>query len=230
MRYALLAVLIASASADFYNNVAIPGRRPEFTQGTASQGIEIEVVYDLMCADSAALNPEFQKFLGMTWNVTNATVADSVKVTYSFMPLVYHHEVWIPHVLVPYFMDNCMFGGKCQWQDYMNFCFANQDVILGAKNSSHNTLVNVWTSQVSAALNITQADLLACYKSAYDQHNSEMRTRSMYKWNVHHRNTGTPLGWVNGILLENFPEKANDWMAMLVSVYNSQYRPKTSNF
>jgi len=38
------------------------------------------------------------------------------------------------------------------------------------------------------------------------------------------------MGWVNGILLENFPEKANDWMAMLVSVYNSQYRPKTSNF
>ena len=103
----------------------------------------------------------------------------------------------------------------------MNFCFSNQDVILGAKNSSQKSLINLWTSQVSAALNITQADLLACYNTAYDQHNSEMRTRSMYKWNVHHRNTGTPMGWVNGILLENFPEKANDWMEMLVSVYNS---------
>ena len=39
MRSAVLAVLIAGASAGFYNNVAIPGRRPEFANGTASQGI-----------------------------------------------------------------------------------------------------------------------------------------------------------------------------------------------
>lgn len=225
MRSAAIAVLFAGLSQAFYNNVGIPGRRPEFSQGNATQGIELDIVYDLMCSDSAALDPEFQKFLGMTWNVTNLTVANSLKVTYSFLPLPYHHEVWIPHLLVPYFMDNCMFGSKCQWQAYMNFCFTNQDVILGAKNTSQNSLITLWTSQVSSALNITQAELLACYKSAYDQHNSELRTRSMYKWNIHHHNTGTPMGYVNGVLLENFPEKAEDWMAMLFSVYNSQYRP-----
>jgi hypothetical protein len=47
----------------------------------------------------------------------------------------------------------------------------------------------------------------------------------MYKWNSHHHASGTPFGYVNGVLLENFPEKAADWMDLLVSVYQSQYRP-----
>lgn len=73
--YASLVVLglVSSASAavgDFYNNVPVPGRRPEFVQGTSSEGIDFDIVYDLMCSDSAALHPEFEKFLGMTWNVT----------------------------------------------------------------------------------------------------------------------------------------------------------------
>ena len=37
-----------------------------------------------MCSDSADMNPEFQKFLNMTWNVTNDLVKNSVKVSYSF--------------------------------------------------------------------------------------------------------------------------------------------------
>lgn len=228
MRSAVAALLmLGMASASFYNNVAIPGRRPEFVQGTVTNGIELDIIYDLMCSDSAALDPEFQKFLAMTWNVTNTSVSEAIKVSYSFLPLPYHHEVWIPHVLVPYFLDNCQFGTKCQMMDYLQFCFQNQDSILGAKAVSQNAIINLWTNQVGSGLNIPQADLLACYKSAYDQHNSETRTRQMYKWNVHHEVSGTPFGYVNGILLENFPEKAADWMTMLVSVYNSQYKPST---
>lgn len=107
-----------------------------------------------MCSDSAALHPEFAKFLNTNWNVTGKTVAESVKVTYSFLPLPYHHEVWIPHRLLPYFLDNCQFGPKCQFYDYLNYCFENQDTVLGAKNISANAIVLQWTNMVGNALNI----------------------------------------------------------------------------
>ncbi len=146
MRTALvISALTAIAFADFDNNVPIPGRRPAFSVGEAKQGIDFDIVYDLMCSDSAALNPEFQKFLNMQWNVTNTTVAAQVKVSYTFLPLPYHHEVWIPHRLVPYFLDNCQFGSKCQFLDYMNYCFQNQDAVLGAKDLSENAIILQWT-------------------------------------------------------------------------------------
>lgn len=217
--------------ADFYNNVPIPGKRPEFTTGQALKGIDIDIVYDLMCSDSAALDPEFQKFLGMNWNVTGKTVNDSVKVTYSFLPLPYHHEVWLAHKLVPFLLDQCTFGPHpCQFLDYMHYCFTNQDALLNGKDKSENELIQTWTAQVSAALNIPIAELQAVYNNAQDTHNSEMRTREMYKYNSHHHVSGTPFGFVNGILLENFPEKADDWMTVLFSVYNSQYNPKSADF
>jgi len=215
------------ASGQFYNNVPVPGRRPEYQNGTASQGIDFDIVYDLMCSDSAALHPEFEKFLATTWNETGKTVAESVKVTYSFLPLPYHHETWIPHRLIPFFLDNCQFPGThpCQFMDYMNYCFENQDTILGAKNISENAIILSWTNMVANALSLTQAELLTVFNNAYDTHNSEMRAREMYKYNAHHHVSGTPFGFVNGVLLENFPEKAADWMTVLTSVYGSQYKP-----
>ena len=55
-----------------------------------------------------------------------------------------------------------------------------------------------------------------------------MRTRYMFKWRTFSRQSGTPFAYVNGVLLEEFPAKAQDWMDMLQGVYSSQYRPPSS--
>jgi hypothetical protein len=39
------------------------------------------------------------------------TVKDQVKITYSFFPLPYHHEVWVVHKLLPFFEDQCRTPG-----------------------------------------------------------------------------------------------------------------------
>ena len=96
---------LISVYADFDNNPPIPGKRPQWVTGGNKVGIDLEIVYDLMCSDSADANPEFQKFLNMTW--LTSTVSDQIKITYTFMPLPYHHQVWIPHKLVPYMLDVC---------------------------------------------------------------------------------------------------------------------------
>ena len=41
-------------------------------------GIDLEIVYSLICVDSAELHPEFAKFLDMTWNVTNTKVSEAL--------------------------------------------------------------------------------------------------------------------------------------------------------
>jgi len=127
------ACFLGLASADWYNNVPVPGKRPAFVIGTAKQGIDLEIIYDLMCSDSAYLDPAFQQFLNMTWNVTNDLVKNSIKVSYTFLPLPYHHETWIPHLLVPSLLDQCDFTpASCVFPQYMQYCFTNQDNILTA--------------------------------------------------------------------------------------------------
>ncbi len=55
----MLLGIVSQVSADWYNNIPVPGKRPVFTTGTAKQGIDLEIVYDLMCSDSAYLDPAF---------------------------------------------------------------------------------------------------------------------------------------------------------------------------
>jgi hypothetical protein len=125
----ILLLFLAGATlfvnADWDNNVPVPGKRPQYVTGVNNKGIDFQIVYDLMCSDSAELDPAFQAFLNSTWNVTNTKVINEVQVSYTFLPLPYHHDVWIPHLLVPYMLDQCDFGGKCQFMDYLQYCFAN---------------------------------------------------------------------------------------------------------
>ena len=73
-----IAGLATFVSADWYNNIPVPGKRPQFKVGQLKNGIDFEIVYDLMCSDSAELNPAFQAFLNSTWNVTNTKVIDEI--------------------------------------------------------------------------------------------------------------------------------------------------------
>ena len=49
------------------NSVPIYGTYPGWITGTNTAGIEIEVVYDLLCEDSANLNPVLEKLFTTTW-------------------------------------------------------------------------------------------------------------------------------------------------------------------
>ena len=121
---ALLLLAAGFAAADFGNDPPVPARKPVFYTGHWKTGIEIEVIYDLMCSDSAALNPAFQEFLKQPF--LDSTVADQIQLSYTFLPLPYHHEVWVPHLLVPYLLDQCHTDGQtCHFYDYIDFCFKN---------------------------------------------------------------------------------------------------------
>lgn len=219
-----LAMLLLAASfavADFGNDPPVPARKPVWYVGHWTTGIELEVVYDLMCADSAAADPAYQEFLDMPFPDPKfpGKVRDNIQLSYTFLPLQYHHEVWIPHLIVPYLLDVCYATpDKCIFYEYTAFCFTQQDWILNAKNTSQNDLIDQWTKAVADKFALKQDDLKALYTDK-DTHNSEMRTRYMYKYNAHHHISGTPFAIVNGITLQDFPQTAEDWMDMLKTVW-----------
>ena len=148
LKSTILAAITAVCNAAFINNPPVSGRRPEYTVGTAKQGIDIAVVYDLLCPDSKAANPEFQKFLNMTWNVTNTTVKSELKVSYSFLPMTYRALVWPVHKMVPFILDNCDYGpNQCILYDYIEYCFESQaDVVKQFYNTNMNAFIMQWAT------------------------------------------------------------------------------------
>ena len=127
--------------------------------------------------------------------------------------------------MIPYFFDQCQFTAKCQILDYVQYCFDNVEGIHNMEDVSENKIVQGWIKNVSTALTLDQTELTNIYDPKKDTHQSESRTRQMYKWNTANHISGVPFGFVNGILIETFPQTVNDWMDILFSVYNSQYRP-----
>jgi hypothetical protein len=135
----LLAGLFATSVSAWDNDCPVSGRRPTYQIGTNKIGIDLELTYDLLCPDSAGSHPILMQWLNMTWNVTNTRVIDEISVAFSFMPLPWHNGVWVPYMLIPFFWDNCQYGpSPCQFMDYMQFTFDNQEWIYSAKNMSEN--------------------------------------------------------------------------------------------
>jgi len=135
----VLAALFATSALAWDNDCPVSGRRPTFTIGTNKIGIDLELTYDLLCPDCAEHHPILMQWLNMTWNVTNTRVIDEISVAFSFMPLPWHNGGWVPYMLIPFFWDNCQYGpNPCQFMDYVQFTFDNQEWIYSAKNMTEN--------------------------------------------------------------------------------------------
>ena len=135
------------------------------------------------------------------------------------MPLPFHNGVWVPHVLVPFFWDNCLYGpNPCLFMDYMQFTFDNQEWIYSAKNMTPNQIIQKWTTQVAEKFSLNQTELSDLFDRK-NPHNAYYRTVYMYKYNVQKNAAGTPQGRVNGIVIENYPETTDQWFDILNTVY-----------
>jgi hypothetical protein len=103
---AALMVLGTASAADWawlFNTPPISMREPGFTEGGNKRNISITMFYDLLCSGSAFEDPIFQSFLNSQYEDkalgVTAPYLDFLEVTYSFVPLPYHHASWIPAVM-----------------------------------------------------------------------------------------------------------------------------------
>ena len=137
----------------------------------------------------------------MTWDVTNTSAKNELKVSYSFIPMTYRSLVWPVHKLIPYLLDNCDYGPRpCILYDYIEFCFANQqDVLSEYYNTPMTGFILQWATKVSGKFSIPVKEILDVYDDELDTHNSEMRTRYMFKWRTFNHYAGVPYAFVNGV-------------------------------
>lgn len=136
----LSVAFLAGIATAWPNTPPFPERVVGLGEGSGKKSIDIEIHYDLMCEISAALHPDFATFLDTPF--LDGKVRDFITVRYVFQPLPYHHSSWIPHKLLPYFIDQCLStNATCKYIDYMNYCFNHQDDVLGATNMTHNQII-----------------------------------------------------------------------------------------
>ena len=83
----------------------------------------------------------------------------------------------------------------------------------------------MWTQKVATQFSLNKADLDKVYTA--DTNSAESRVRTMWKYAASRQITGTPMATVNGVVVQNFPQNADEWMTLLTDTYNSQY-PKPS--
>lgn len=79
--------MIAVATA---NSVPIWGDYPGFVQGGNAFGIEVQLIYDSICTDSAAQNLVMNQLLQTAWR--GAPVIDQIKLAISYTTLPYHYH------------------------------------------------------------------------------------------------------------------------------------------
>jgi hypothetical protein len=64
---------------------------------------------------------------------------------------------------------------------------------------------------VAQTFNLDKNELLTVYNSTADTHNSEMRTRYMWKYATSRGTSATPTAYVNGVQIQNWPEDQLAW-------------------
>ena len=151
-------------------------------------------------------------------------VKDKVQVTYGFHMLPYHHGIWEVSLLLPYIEDLCHSDSKyCDlYLDYAWFCLINRNWVMYDISRSIDNLIQTWTATVASRFFLDKEELRTLFSSRTDTHNSEMRTRTMYKYAAHKGVSGTPYYFVNEVKVVDYPKTADDWLKLLQKVYDSQ--------
>ena len=216
----LSVAFLAGLAAAWPNTPPLPERIVGLGEGAGKKNIDIEIHYDLMCEVSAALHPDFATFLDTPF--LDGKVRDFISARYVFQPLPYHHASWIPHKILPYVSDQCFSNpnATCQYINYMNFCFNNQDAILGSTDKTYNQIIQMWTGMVSKQFGFPQKDLVALYDWDTDVNDTEDRARYMWKYSTFKGVESTPSAFVNGIMVQLYPGSPDDWMQILKDVFS----------
>ena len=147
----------------------------------------------------------------------DGTVADAITLRYAFCPLTFHYGAWIMTKIIPYMEDLCYADSKqCgRYLEYIGLAFDQQDWVITATNTSYNELIVKWTQVVAENMTLDVTELRKLYDYASDMHNSEMRTRYMWKYTAARSVGGTPSAFVNGVKLQNIPANADQWKQLV---------------
>merc|ERR1719361_347221 len=177
---------------------------------------------DYLCSDCLAENPVLEDLMKESW--LDGTVADQIALAITPFPLPYHVHSYQVAQLVPYFMQLCVESNSatCLDSEYRDLAFANLETILGMKDTSTNDFITWWSTTVETALGLPAGSVADSYSSS--TYNTDSNTRTLLKYGWSKGVFGTPMAFVNGVMLDTVPSSVGEWMVLLKKTYLSQFK------
>ena len=82
--------------------------------------------------------------------------------------------------------------------EYMAYCFKNQDSVLKLTNVSRQNFEIEWSAQIEQVFGYAKDTIAALYNRDSDVHKSEDKTRAIWKYGAARGVSGTPTAFING--------------------------------
>lgn len=204
-----IAALAGLATA---NSVPIFGSYPGWVATGGNQlSIEIEIFMDFLCSDAKAAYPTVKQMLDSKLT-DDLTVREAALLKVSSFPLDYHLHSWQVAQVLPYLLDDAAISQAPRMNQYLDIGFQYQDTVLGKDDMSKEEFIPYWSKIVSDELSLDYDTMLGIYDRENDKHNTEDKTRAIWKYGSAKGVSGTPTAFVNGVKLDSFPATVDEWI------------------
>ena len=87
--------------------------------------------------------------------------------------------------------------------------------MLALTDMSKDDFVPYWSQKVSDQFKLDYEGVLGIYDRDSDVHDTEMKTRTIWKYGAAKGVSGTPIAFINGVKLDSFPASKEDWIDTL---------------
>jgi hypothetical protein len=92
----------------------------------------------------------------------------------------------------------------------MNYHWKNQNMLLDAKDTPYNDLVNYYIDAMHTEFNYSLDDLHAVFSEG-DGESSASKAANDYKFGTYNTVSGTATAFINGVKLDTIPSTAQQW-------------------
>ena len=140
------------------------------------------------------------------------TVREAALLKVSSFPLDYHLHSWQVAQVLPYLLDDAAISQAPRMNQYLDIGFQYQDTVLGKDDMSKEEFIPYWSKIVSDELSLDYDTILGIYDRENDKHNTEDKTRAIWKYGSAKGVSGTPTAFVNGVKLDSFPATVDEWI------------------
>jgi len=147
--------------------------------------------------------------------VSGKTYGDLVNMKITPFVLPYHIHGFQMTQIIPYMQDLCVAdSSKCYMDQYAELSFKNLGWITQATDKSETQFEAEWAKTVAKEYSLPEQDILDLWSSK-DTHDSNWRVREFWKYGASVGVSGAPVGFVNGVKLDEWPASKSEWISLI---------------
>ena len=182
----------------------IPNTKPGHQLGNPSAPISFELFVDLHCIDTADMFPNFLEAIEQ--KISGKKIKDSVDITIHQFPLPYHRNSF-------YASQMAYFIHQKHPESYLDYCLLQMkylDKYNRANDSTAEEIQNWLQQDATKAIKHFDPEVQTVFSnSQYD-----WQTRVAWKYAISRGVYGTPIAFINRVVLDELPESVEGLVKM----------------